>query len=109
MNNYCPVNSGTQVAGQFPCEAYLSVYTSCKACKSAKAQAEVQAKASASQQFSKSLKTAGIYVSGHSWHQDLKPMFIAELNFISHTFLCGEYVGWSSAFNLGVLLPPPLF
>ena len=25
--NYCPVNSITQVAGQFPSEAYLFVYT----------------------------------------------------------------------------------
>jgi len=38
MNNYCPVNSRTQIAGQFPGKAYmyLSIYTSCE---SAKAQA----------------------------------------------------------------------
>src|SRR6218665_3837714 len=32
-NYYCPVNSSTQVAGQFPCQAYLSVYTICKYAK----------------------------------------------------------------------------
>jgi len=26
MNNYCPVNSSTLVAGQFPCQAYLCVH-----------------------------------------------------------------------------------
>jgi len=26
-SNYYPVNSSTQVAGQFPCQANLSVYT----------------------------------------------------------------------------------
>src|SRR6218665_3278366 len=31
MNNYCPVNSSTQVAGQFPSQAYLFVYKICKA------------------------------------------------------------------------------
>jgi len=40
MNNYCPANSSTEVAGQFPSHACLSFYTSCK---SAKAQAEVRA------------------------------------------------------------------
>jgi len=30
MNNYFPVNSSTQFAGEFPCKTYLYVYTSCK-------------------------------------------------------------------------------
>jgi len=34
MNNYCPLNSSTQVAGQFLSQAYLFVYT--VNCKSAK-------------------------------------------------------------------------
>ena len=33
MNNDCPVNSSKQVAGQFHCQAYLSVYTSWKSAK----------------------------------------------------------------------------
>ena len=31
--NYCPVNSSTQVAGQFPSQAYLFVYTISKSPK----------------------------------------------------------------------------
>src|SRR6218665_366105 len=38
MSYYCPVNSSTRVAGHFPCQAYLSVYPSCK---SAKAELEI--------------------------------------------------------------------
>src|SRR6218665_2003996 len=34
MNNYCPVNSSTQVAGQFLSQAYLFIYTICKSAKS---------------------------------------------------------------------------
>jgi len=75
MNNYCPVNSTTQVDGQFPCQAYLSAYTSCK---SAKAQAEGS---------SASVWRRAIHVSGHSWHQHLKQMFIGQQNFINHAFL----------------------
>ena len=33
MNNYCPVNSRTQVAGQFPSQAYLFVYIICKSAR----------------------------------------------------------------------------
>jgi len=33
VNSYCPVNSSTQVAGQFSCQRYLSVYTSLQICK----------------------------------------------------------------------------
>jgi len=33
MSNYCTGNSSTQVAGQFPCQAYLSVFTICKSAK----------------------------------------------------------------------------
>jgi len=40
MDNYGPVNSSTQIAGQFLLQVYLSVYTRCTF---AKAQAEVLA------------------------------------------------------------------
>src|SRR6218665_1486029 len=33
VNSYCTVNSSKQVAGQFPCQRYLSVYTSLQVCK----------------------------------------------------------------------------
>src|SRR6218665_3519594 len=48
MNICCPANSSTHVAGQFPCQTYLQVFT-----QSAKAQAEVRAG-----QVSKSLETS---------------------------------------------------
>jgi len=67
MNNYSPVISSAQVAGQFPYEAYLYVYTSCL---SAKALAEV----SACQPVSAAGDHAAVHVSGqrswtHGWHQ----------------------------------------
>jgi len=79
MNNYCPVNSSTQVAGQCPYQAFLSVYASCKSA------------------VSLSFWRPAIHVSGHNWHEDLKQ---SQQNFISHAFRLGEYLGWSLAFKL---------
>src|SRR6218665_1167814 len=93
MNIYCPVNSSTQVAGQFSCQAYLSIYTNCKF---SKAQAEGSGR-------SASLWRPAIYVSRHSWHEDLMEMFIGQQNFISHAFLFGVFVGWSVAFKHGIM------
>jgi len=56
--NYCPVNSSTQVAGQFPSQAYLFVYTICNASGR-----------------SASLWRPSIQVIGH---QDMKQMFIGQ-------------------------------
>ena len=81
MHNYCQVNSSTQVADEFPCQAYLSVYASCK---SAKDQVGVRAgqHVSGDQLFMSTL-------SGQRWYKDLKQVFIGQQNY-SHALLLGN-------------------
>jgi len=68
MNNYCPVNSSTQVAGQVPSQAYLFCLHNLQICKASGRSA--------------SLWRPSIQVIGHSWHQDIKQMFIGQQNFL---------------------------
>ena len=74
MSNYCPVNSSTQVAVQFPCQAYLSVYTISKPVKPRAGQ----------QVFGDQLFKSAVTVS---WTQNSKQMLLCQQNFICHAFL----------------------